>query len=79
MKMNTSTTFTERDALKLRVMKAKAKLPKAYMVLFRYFYPEIDTNKSLETRIFNTMSMRALSEEIVIKVEHVAEAWRKRL
>lgn len=68
---------TTKDQILQELAEAKGKLPKQYMSLLIHFFPEVEQDEALQTKIRNIMQGRGFDELWVKRIIHVAEHYKQ--
>ena len=55
----------------------RAHLPKQYMSLIIHFYPEVDGDEAVQTRIRNVMQGRTFDKDWIKRISFVANNYKK--
>lgn len=61
----------------LDLQEAKTKLPKQYMAIMIHFFPEVDGDEGLQTKIRNIMQGRGFDDLWVERIIYVAEHYKQ--
>lgn len=69
---NSHTNIKHKDEIKLRVLNAKAKLPRNYTTFFVHFFPEFDNDEG-KKKLRSVLNMQQVDEQVTEKLERLIQ------